>query len=141
MSAFDKYPLGNPAFISHPLDRAAHFRTNDEKLFAMEGQANARAYVVYRDSLVIKQDDSGPRALLSIKEALGFGANPGTIFLGLRDGAPIFGMGMSPAAAEALVGRYDVGDYWDRRTGLHRHRFHQTKANPLASFVASSSGE
>ena len=108
MSAFDKYPLGKPAFVTHVLDRAAHLRMNDEKLFAMEGQNNARAYVVYRDSLVTKQEDSGPRALLSIKEALDYGANPGTIFLGLRDGAPVFGMGIAPAAAEKLVGRNDV---------------------------------
>ena len=108
MSAFDKYPLGKPAFVTHILDRAAHLRTNDEKLFALEGQSNARAYVVYRDSLVMKQEDSGPRALLSIKEALGYGANPGTIFLGLADGAPVFGMGIAAAAAEKLLGRDDV---------------------------------
>src|SRR5256885_2119662 len=90
------------------LDRAAHLRMNDEKLFAMEGQNNARAYVVYRDSLVMKQEESGPRALLSIKEALDYGANPGTIFLGLRDAAPVFGMGISPAATEKLIGRSDV---------------------------------
>ncbi len=108
MSAFDKYPLGKPAFVTHTIDRAAHFRTNDEKLFALEGQSNARAYVVYRDSLVMKQEESGPRALLSIKEALGYGANPGTIFLGLADGAPVFGMGIAPAATEKLIGRSDV---------------------------------
>jgi len=108
MSVFDSFPLGRPAFVTHILDRAAHLRTSDEKLFALESQQNARAYVVYRDSLVMKQDEGGPRALLSIKEALSFGANPGTIFLGLRDGAPIFGMGTSPAAAEKLVGRNDV---------------------------------
>ncbi len=82
MSAFDAYPLGKPAFVTHVLDRAAHLRMNDEKLFAMEGESNARAFVVYRDSLVMKQDEAGPRALLTIKEALGYGANPGTIFLG-----------------------------------------------------------
>jgi len=108
MSAFDKYPLGKPAFVTHVLDRAAHLRMNDEKLFAMEGQNNARAYVVYRDSLVMKQEESGPRALLSIREALDYGANPGTIFLGLREGAPVFGMGIAPTAAEKLVGRNDV---------------------------------
>src|SRR6201994_2315333 len=108
MSIFDSFPLGRPAFVTHILDRAAHLRTNDEKLFALEGQPNARAYVVYRDSLVVKQDEGGPRALLTIKEALGFGANPGTVFLGLRDGAPVFGMGISAAAAEKLIGRNDV---------------------------------
>src|SRR6201986_3361260 len=108
MSIFDSFPLGRPAFVTHILDRAAHLRTNDEKLFALEGQQNARAYVVYRHRLVMKQDEGGPRALLTIKEALGYGANPGTVFLGLRDGAPIFGMGISAAAAEKLIGRNDV---------------------------------
>src|ERR1700761_12237 len=108
MSAFDSFPLGQPGFISHILDRAAHLRSDDEKLLALEGRRAARAYVVYRDSLVVKQEAEGPRALLSIDEALKFGANPGTIFLGLRDRAPVFGMGISAAAAEKLLPRTDV---------------------------------
>ena len=35
MSAFDSFPLGQPAFVSNVLDRAAHLRLNDEKLFAI----------------------------------------------------------------------------------------------------------
>jgi NAD+ diphosphatase len=108
MSAFEKFPLGQPAFVTNVLDRAAHLRTNEEKLFAMEGRSDARAYVIYRDSLVVRQEEMGPRALLRIDEALKFGANPGTIFLGLRDSAPMFGMGMAPQAAEKLIGRSDV---------------------------------
>jgi NAD+ diphosphatase len=108
MSAFDKFPLGRPAFVTNVLDRAAHLRTNEEKLFALEGHRDARAYVVYRDSLVVKQEAGIPRALLSIEEALKFGANPGTVFLGLRDGTPVFGMGIATAAAEKLLGRDDV---------------------------------
>ena len=108
MSAFDSFPLGQPAFITHILDRAAHLRSNDEKLFALEGHRDARAYVVYRDSLVVKQEADGPRALLTIDEALKFGANPGTIFLGLRDGAAVFGMGIKAEAVEKLLTRNDV---------------------------------
>jgi len=108
MSASNSFPLGQPAFVTNVLDRAAHLRTNEEKLFALEGRRDARAYVIYRDSLVVKQEESGVRALLSIEEALKFGANAGTVFLGLRDGAPVFGMGIAPAAAEKLVGRSDV---------------------------------
>jgi NAD+ diphosphatase len=108
MSAFDSFPLGRPAFVTNILDRAAHLRTNEEKLFALESRRDARAYVIYRDSLVVRQEESGVRALLSIDEALKLGANPGTVFLGLRDGAPVFGMGIAPAAAEKLVGRGDV---------------------------------
>lgn len=102
------FPLGQPAFISNTLDRAAHLRFNDEKLFALENKSNSRAYVIYRDSLVMKKEGDKVRALLSIDEAIQFGANPGTIFLGLRDGAAVFGMGISPQASEKLVGRDDV---------------------------------
>src|ERR1700690_56630 len=108
MSAFDSFPLGQPAFVTHILDRAAHLRNNDGELFALEGHRDARAYVVHRDSLVMKQTAEGPRALLTIDEALKFGANPGTIFLGLREGAALFGMGISAAAVESLLPRDDV---------------------------------
>jgi NAD+ diphosphatase len=108
MTAFDSFPLGQPGFITNILDRAAHLRGDDAKLMALESRPDARAYVVYRDSLVVKQEAQGPRALLNIDEALGFGANPGTIFLGLRDGAPVFGMGMAAPAVEKLLTRDDV---------------------------------
>jgi NAD+ diphosphatase len=108
MTAHETFPLDQPAFVSNVLDRAAHLRGNDEKLFALEGRHDARAYVVHRDSLVLKHDEGGPRALLTIDEALKFGANPGTIFLGLRDGAPVFGMGIAAAAVEQLLTREDA---------------------------------
>jgi NAD+ diphosphatase len=102
------FPLGHPAFVSHVLDRAAHLRGDDAKLMAMEERGDTRAYVVHRDSLLVKHDDAGPRALLSIPEALALGANPGTIFLGLRDGAAVFGMGIGAPAVEKLAGRSDA---------------------------------
>jgi NAD+ diphosphatase len=108
MTVFKSFPLGQPAFVTHILDRATHLRGDDAKLMALEGQRDARAYVVYRDSLVVKQEAEGPRPLLTIDEALKFGANPGTIFLGLRDGAPVFGMGISAPAVESLLPRSDV---------------------------------
>src|SRR6185437_62801 len=103
MSAFDAFPLGKPAFVDSVLDRAAHLRGNEEKLFALEQKPNSRAYVIYRDSVIVKPDGNGSRALLSIDEALALGANPGTIFLGLRDGGAVFGMGISEAAVEKLL--------------------------------------
>lgn len=104
----DSFPLGQPGFVSHPIDRAAHIRTDADKLFALEGDRKARAYVVHRDSLLVTQGADGPRALLTLDEARKFGANPGTIFLGLNEGAAIFGMGISAAATEDLMGRDDV---------------------------------
>ncbi|MDR3469184.1 MAG: NAD(+) diphosphatase [Xanthobacteraceae bacterium] len=101
------FPVGSPGFATHPIDRAAHLRDDVEKLMALEERADARAYVVHRDQLLIKTE-STPTAALSLKEARGFGANPGTVFLGLRDGRPLFGMGIPAQAVEALMGRPDV---------------------------------
>jgi len=108
MSASDSFPLGQPGFVNHILDRAAHLRTKDDKLMALESDSRSRAYVVHRDSLVVRKEGDATRALLSMDEALKFAANPGTIFLGLRDGAAVFGMGISQAAAEKLIGSDDV---------------------------------
>ncbi|MEN3289297.1 MAG: diphosphatase [Bradyrhizobium sp.] len=108
MSPFDLFPLGQPAFVANKIDRAAHFRFHHDKLMTFEGDSATRAYVVYRDSLLVKREGDATRALLTIDEALKAGANPGTIFLGLRDAAALFGMGMSQAAAEALAGRDDI---------------------------------
>jgi len=67
----------------------------------------------------VKREAGGVRALLSIEEALKFGANPGTIFLGLRDGAPVFGMGISPAAVEQLLTRDDAAVSELRGMAMH----------------------
>jgi NAD+ diphosphatase len=102
------FPVGSPGFSTHPIDRAAHLREDIDKLMALEERTDARAYVVHRDSLLIKTSGDKPTAALSLKEARGFGANPGTVFLGLRDGQPLFGMGIPASAVEALMGRSDV---------------------------------
>src|SRR5476649_1972488 len=107
MTTHDSFPLGQPGFVSHPIERAAHLRTNPEKLFALETHRDARAYVVHRDSILMALGADGSRALLTLDEARKFGANPGTIFLGLRDGAAVFGMGIAAAAVEKLVTRDD----------------------------------
>src|SRR4029077_1120665 len=97
------FPIGQFAFLLDPLDRSAHIREDAEKLFALEGKSTSRAYVIHRDSLVVKQDGDGVRAALTIKEAVALGANPGTIFLGMPDGAPAFGLVTPQAAAEQLT--------------------------------------
>ena len=85
MTAIDSFPLGQPAFVTNILDRAAHLRNDDTKLLALEGKPDSRAYVVHRDSLVVNKENGSSRALLTIDEAIKYGANPGTIFLGLRE--------------------------------------------------------
>jgi NAD+ diphosphatase len=119
MTAFESFPLGQPGFVSHILDRAAHLRGDEAKLLALEAHPDARAYVVYRDSLVVRREAAGPRALLSLDEARRFGANPGTVFLGLRERAPVFGMGISPPAVEQLLTRDDAAVSELRGMAMH----------------------
>jgi NAD+ diphosphatase len=102
------FPVGAPGFSTHPIDRAAHLRDDTDKLMALEERGDARAFVVHRDSLLIRRDGERASAALGLVEARRLGANPGTVFLGLRDGAPLFGMGIKAEAAEALAGRGDV---------------------------------
>ena len=64
MTAFDSFPLGQPAFVTHILDRAAHLRGDEAKLLALESHPDARAYVVYRDSLVVRREAGGPARAL-----------------------------------------------------------------------------
>src|ERR1700752_5290242 len=108
MKAFDSFPLGPTAFVTHILDRAPHLRNDDAKLLALEGSRDSRAYVVHRDSLVLNKENGSSRALLTRDEAIRYGANPGTIFLGLREGAAVFGMGIGAPAVEKLLTRDDV---------------------------------
>jgi NAD+ diphosphatase len=108
MSPFDLFPLGHPAFVANNIDRAAHFRFHDDRLMAFEGDPATRAYVIHRDSVLVKREGDATRALLTMEEAQRAGANLGTIFLGLRDNTALFGMGMSQTAAEALTGRDDI---------------------------------
>jgi NAD+ diphosphatase len=108
MSVSDSFPLGRPAFVTNILDRAAHLRHDDAKLLALEGKRDSRAYVVHRDSLVLNKEGESPRALLTIDEAINYGANPGTVFLGLREGAAVFGMGIAAPGVEKLLTRTDV---------------------------------
>jgi NAD+ diphosphatase len=68
---------------------------------------------------VVRREAAGPRALLSLNEARQLGANPGTIFLGLREGAPVFGMGISPAAVEQLLTRDDAAVSELRGMAMH----------------------
>ncbi|MCL2715664.1 MAG: NAD(+) diphosphatase [Alphaproteobacteria bacterium] len=101
--SFEAFPLGQPAFSTHIIDRAAHLRLDEGKLAELAAAPSSRAIVICRDGLVVSFEGTAARALLSIDEAVQCGANPGMVFLGLRDEAALFAMGMSRDAADALA--------------------------------------
>ena len=106
----------DPAFGSLPrqaysgslLERAAALRGDEAKLAAFLKHPRAGVYVVGGESIVLKAQGAAPDPLFSPDEARTLGAARETVFLGLLHDAPRFGIGIDPAAIEALKARADL---------------------------------
>ena len=106
----------DPAFGSLPrqaysgslLERAAALRGDDAKLAAFLKHPRAGVYVVGGESIVLKAQGVAPDPLFSPDEARTLGAARETVFLGLLHDAPRLGVGIDPAAIEALKARADL---------------------------------
>ena len=106
----------DPAFGSLPrqaysgslLERAAALRGDDAKLAAFLEHPRAGVYVVGGELIVLKAQGAAPDPLFSPDEARTLGVARETVFLGLLHDAPRFGVGIDPAAIEALKARADL---------------------------------
>ena len=106
----------DPAFGSLPrqaysgslLERAAALRGDEVKLAAFLTHPRAGVYVVGGESIVLKAQGAAPDPLFSPAEARALGFARETVFLGLLHDAPRFGVGIDPAAIEALKARADL---------------------------------
>jgi NAD+ diphosphatase len=106
----------DPAFGSLPrqaysgslLERAAALRGDEVKLAAFLTHPRAGVYVVGGESIVLKAQGAAPDPLFSPDEARVLGVARETVFLGLLHDAPRFGVGIDPAAIEALKARADL---------------------------------
>jgi NAD+ diphosphatase len=90
------------------LERAAELRTDEAALAAFAADRRAGAYVIGWDHIVAKKGAPLNDPLFSMAEARALGPASETVFLGHLDGAPRFGYGIAPAAAEALKARDDL---------------------------------
>ena len=106
----------DPAFGSLPrqaysgslLERAAALRGDEVKLAAFLTHPRAGVYVVGGESIVLKAQGAAPDPLFSPDEARALAVARETVFLGLLHDAPRFGVGIDPAAIEALKARADL---------------------------------
>lgn len=98
----DLGPTPRLGYTGNRLERAAELRTNDRALAAMTGDPRAAAYVIGGDLIVTKKAEPLADPLFTLAQARALGAAVETVFLGHLDGAPRFGHGLTPAAAEAL---------------------------------------
>jgi NAD+ diphosphatase len=133
----------DPAFGSLPrqaysgslLERAAALRGDEGKLAALLEHPRAGVYVVGGESIVLKAQGAAPDPLFSPDEARTLGVARETVFLGLLHDAPRFGIGIDPAAIEALKARADL-KLIDLRTIAVQREVDTVHVPPLAEAKA-----
>ena len=104
----DLGPKPRLGYTQSPLERVAERRNDKAWLAQAAAGKHARAYVIGGEHIILKKNGSTLDAAFSLAEARTFGPVAESIFLGLLGDAPRFGIGIDPAAAEALKVRGDL---------------------------------
>jgi len=103
--------LGPPPYLGYTasrIDRAASLRTDEAALTKFERDPRAGFYLIGGELVVMKKSNDALQPLFAADEARTFAGSRETIFLGLMDGAPRFGLGLDPQAVEPLKTRADL---------------------------------
>ena len=103
------------AYAGSRIERAAFYRGDGAALAAMTASDRARCYVIVGELAVLKKRGEQFDPLFSSAEAAAFGAARETVFLGLMDEAPRFGVRLDPETVEPLKARDDL-KFVDLRT-------------------------
>jgi NAD+ diphosphatase len=101
----DLGPKPRLGYAGSPIERAAEQRADQAAITAYAADPRAGAYVIGGDRIVMKTGSPLSDPLFAYAAARAFDGAAETVFLGLMDGAPRFGVGVAPAAAEALKSR------------------------------------
>ena len=83
-------------------------RADTAAIEALARKPGAGAYVIGGESIVTKKGSPLNEPLFTLDEANALSPATETIFLGVLDGVPRFGHGLTPQAAEALKSRSDL---------------------------------
>ncbi len=101
----DLGPKPRLGYTQSRIERAAEQRTDDAVLAKFAADPRARAYVIAIEMIVMKKASPVSDPLFTIAQARAMDSATETVFLGLIDGAPRFGFGIAPQAAEGLKSR------------------------------------
>jgi len=101
----DLGPKPHLGYTASLIDRAAHRRL-DAKALAEDTRAGA--YVVGGEMIITRKRDGGGDPLFGIDAAGALATAQESVFLGLADGVPRFGVGIGKDAAETLKARNDL---------------------------------
>lgn len=101
----DLGPKPRLGYTQSRIERAAEKRADEAALVAYAADPRAGVYVIGIDMIVMKKGAPLSDPLFTMAQARAMEGATETVFLGLVDGAPRFGFGIAPQAAEALKSR------------------------------------
>jgi NAD+ diphosphatase len=104
----DLGPRPHLGYTQSLIDRTAERRLDTAWLDVRMTDARSRSYVIGGELIVLKKGDTIHEPAFTPDEARALAPNMETIFLGQRDGAARFGVGITQASAEALKSRNDL---------------------------------
>jgi NAD+ diphosphatase len=104
----DLGPAPHLGYTASAIERAAERRSDAAALAKFAESDRAGFYVIGGEMVVLKNRGEQHDPLFSRDEARALGTARDTVFLGLMDGAPRFGLGLEPAVVEPLKARDDL---------------------------------
>jgi NAD+ diphosphatase len=104
----DLGPKPRLGYSDSRIERAAELRADAAAIPDLTRDTRAGAYVIGGESIVMRKGSPLNEPLFTLGEAQALSPATETIFLGLLDGAPRFGHGLSPQVADTLKGRPDL---------------------------------
>ena len=103
--------LGPPPHLGYTasrIDRAASCRGDEAALTKFASDPRAGFYLIGGELVMMKKSNDALEPLFTADEARAFAGGRETVFLGLMDGAPRFGLGLDPTAVEPHKTRDDL---------------------------------
>ena len=88
----DLGPKPHLGYVDSHIERAAEKRADEAAIAAFAANANARAYVIGGERIVMQKAAPLSEPLFTLAQARALDHTTETVFLGLADGAPRFGV-------------------------------------------------
>jgi NAD+ diphosphatase len=104
----DLGPKPRLGYTASLIERAAERRVDVAALAALEADANARAYVIGGEMIVLHKGDEIHEPLFTLAQARTLGRTAEAVFLGLIERAPRFAIALDPAETETLKARDEL---------------------------------
>ncbi|MGA8559243.1 MAG: NADH pyrophosphatase zinc ribbon domain-containing protein, partial [Pseudolabrys sp.] len=104
----DLGPRPRLGYCEGRIERAAELRADAAAIDALARKPGAGTYVIGGEWIVMKKGSPLHEPLFTLDEANAFSPATETIFLGVLDGVPRFGHGLTPQTAETLKSRSDL---------------------------------